>query len=452
MKKSILPFGLAAVLAATPAMAQDFTITPVWESLITSESKVIPIIKQNEPTAGEAWDGTDVYESFGGLKRYDDERLILAVRENGIDETDPNHDAELAALYPDRSLIFLNPGDGSYMGIALEVGFEPVTLSDEFLAAGGSTLDYYFAFGVAEDGVIFTNYKNTVVRYAPDGNGGFGAPTIAYEYPDDGTDTWTAWRWETFKVTGSGADTTIMVGGKTWRTNQWSYYLTTTDGVNFEASPTSAGFRGGHSSPFLDPEFGDSLLVIGGNYPGGASGFGTDIRRYFAGIEGQEWITDELFEFSAPSIDSEAQNFLDSYIGWFLSGFDAANGLPYFVVYSTPSWDTKDPGTAGSLGFGDNPLDTPYLPGWLALHDIVTGEYIEGSAHMLDVTEGDQIDGDTDLDTRPIARWHGTLGDVNLYIPETAAEGGAELLWHSGTYGIGRYTIGNTGVNEWSLY
>lgn len=443
-------FAMAAALAlvAPASYAQDTSISPVWHYLITHDSSPLPILEQDEPTPNETWDGTDVYDSYGGLKRYDENRLLLGVRENGINETEDGHDADLAAQFPDRSLVWINPADGSPMGVALEVGLEPVTLSDSFLDAGGSTIDYYFNFGVSEDGVIYVGYKNTVLRYAPDGNGGFTGPTVAYEHADDGSDLWSAWRWEVFRVMGSGSDTVIAAGGKTWRPNQFLHFLVTDDGETFTKQGDTVGFRGGFSQPYIDPFSEDGWLVIGGNFPGGASGFGSDIRREFGGADYTGFESDPLFTFTAPEVDTENQNFLDSYIGWFLSGYDVNPDLPYFVVYSTPSWDTKDPGTAGSLGFGDNPTETPYLPGWLALHDLETGEYLEGSAFQLAVTEGDELDGDTTDSEQPVSRWHGTLGDVEL---NTLGEG-AELLWYGGIYGYGRFTIGDTNVNTWSIY
>lgn len=444
---------LAVAFCATTSMAQQ--ITPIWEFLITGDDSPLPILKKNEPTGGETSDGTDVYDSYGGLKRYDDTRLLLLVRENGINETDANHDAALAAAYPDRSLIWIDSFTGEPMGVALEIGLTPVALDPALASAGGSTIDYYMAFGVGDDGVIYSGHKNQLFKYEPNGDGTFGAPQVIYVHPNDGTDTWSAWRWETIKVSGSGTDTVILAGGKTWRSNQFTYYFTTTDGESFSPVTSAIGFRGGNSSAYMN-EAGDEIYVIGGNFPGGASGFGVDIRREFTNPQFTEpFIRDELFTFTAPAVDVEAQNFLNTYIGWFHSGFDAKTELPYFAVYSCPSWDTKDPGTAGSLGFADDAANTPYLPGWLALHDAVTGEYIEGSSHMLPVYENTELDGDTIDGAQPSSRWHATLGDVQLNTLPNAAAGASELLWYSGVFGYGRYAIGDIGetnVPNWSLY
>lgn len=453
MKKHLLAAALVVSLGV-PGFTQ--TIEPIWEYLITGESSPLPILKLNDPTPGETFDGTDIYDSYGGFKRYDDSRLLLGVRENGINETDPNHDAALAAQFPDRSLIWIDPATGAPLGVALEIGFTPVPLDPPLASAGGTEVDYYFAFGVGDDGVIYTGHKNQLIKYEPNADGTFGDPIVIYVHPDNGDGNWPAWRWETFKVEGSGADTVIFAGGKTWRVGQKYYYFTTSDGNTFAPTTDEVDFRGGGSTPYLN-EAGDELYVIGGNFPGGASGFGVNTRRAFSAPGAPEpFLTDDLFTFIAPAIDLEAQNYLDTYIGWFTNAYEAKTGLPYFAVYSSPSWDTKDPGTAGSLGFGEDAPNTPYLPGWLALHDSVTGEYIDGSSRMLNVREIDELDGDSVGSAQPVARWHSNLGDIELNTLPTAAEGAAELLWYSGIYGYGRYAIGDLGepasVPEWSIY
>ncbi|HOJ60040.1 MAG TPA: hypothetical protein PK878_07105 [bacterium] len=450
MRQKILGVALALGFCVTSAWAQK--INPVWEFLITGENSKIPILKKNEPAPNETWDGTDIYDSYGGLKRYDANRLLLAVRENGINETDPNHDAALAAQFPDRSLIWINPADGSPMGVALVIGLKPVPLDPDFLAAGGSDIDYYFTFGVADDGVIYTGYKNKILRYEPDGQGGFKAPTVAYTHENDGSPYWSAWRYETMQVMGSGADTVILAGGKTWRDKQYYYWFETEDGKTFNWF-NEIPFKGGASRPFLSPD-GANVYVVGGDYPGGASGFGINIRRYFfAAGTLDPFEQDPDFAFTAPAIDLENQNYLNTYIGWFTTGYAGYDRWPYFAVYSTPSWDTKHSETSGALGFAANPMDTPYLPGWLALHDAATGAYIDGSARMLTVTEADELDGDTVGTEQPASRWHGTLGDLQINVLGTGDNAQVELLWNGGIYGIGRYILGEpTRVSDWSLF
>ena len=86
-----------------PMQAQWFN--PVFEHLF-NETTPLPILKAQGTPAGVAdiYDGSSTIDSYGGFHRYDANRLMLVIRENGIDETDPNHDSALAASFPDRSI------------------------------------------------------------------------------------------------------------------------------------------------------------------------------------------------------------------------------------------------------------------------------------------------------------------------------------------------------------
>ena len=86
------------------------------------------------------------------------------------------------------------------MGVAIEVGFNPVTLDADFLAAGGTELDYYFTFAVSSDGDVFVGYKNKLLRYPSNGQGGFLDPEVAYTQIEDGSDRWHQWRWDNIRI------------------------------------------------------------------------------------------------------------------------------------------------------------------------------------------------------------------------------------------------------------
>lgn len=61
-------------------------------------------------------------------------RLLLGVRENGINESDPAlsaADKALAAQYPDRSIIWINPTNGAPMGVAHKVPVFPAELAPD---------------------------------------------------------------------------------------------------------------------------------------------------------------------------------------------------------------------------------------------------------------------------------------------------------------------------------
>ncbi len=431
--KGVKPAGILAFVGLFAFVAGAQEVEPVWEHLINDDSVPLPILKA-ESHPDETYDGTFKMDTYGGFERYDDGRLLLGIRDNGIDESDPNHDADLAAQYPDRSLIWINPSDGSPMGVALVVGFYPVPLDQEFLDAGGTELDYYFNFGVSDDGVIYVGYKNKIVRYAPDGNGGFSEPTVAYTYENDGSDYWHQWRFECIKVKGSGSDTVILAGGKTWRTNQGYCYLTTTDGETFSLSgmvPNGwAQASGGASMPITRE--GEEWVYVS-TYPGSDSGTGTTFYRFWRPADTEDDFQKDTELFNAEK-NSDAAG--DEYRTEFISALDAHSDLDYVVVYSTPSWNSEN------LGFEST------RPGWLALHDMA-GAFL--SAYQLDVTEDVELDPAMDP---PAALWHGTLGDVNIYVPEGAPAGACEILWYSGAYGYGRYKVGDipTPVDDWSLY
>ncbi len=421
------PALIAACGLLVPALAARADFDVVFEHLISNESTPLPILQaqQDVPPDGEAWDGSWVVDSYGGLERYDADRLLLAIRENGINETDADHDAELAAQYPDRSLIWIDPTTGAPMGIALEVGFAPVPLDQDFIDREGSTLDYYFTFAVDAAGVIYVNYKNKIVRYAPEGDG-FAAPTVAYTQTDDDSETWPSWRYETLRARGSGADTVLVVGGKTWRPNQGYRELVTEDGLTFEETGV-AGFKGGGSS-VVPATFGETPTqewIYGSFYPGGSHGMDTSIVRNVRDTATEEPFTGSEYQFET---DEEI-----GYIGRFISDAEVHPDFPYLVTYSTPSWNSEVRG-----------FEAP-VPGWIAVHDqffdplLVDPDTGEGLAeliglHKLDVTEGDELVGAMSI-------WHGTLGELNLNVLPGMRPGQAELLWHSGAYGYGRYLL-----------
>src|SRR5262249_50228919 len=167
--------------------ASGQAITPVWEYLINKLPSPLPILTNSTPVDAdlEIGDGHWAMDTLAALKRYDTNRLLLGIRENGIDETDPNLTAAqktLSTNYPDRSLIWINPTNGAPMGIALNIGLYPVPLAADFIGASidngvtDYTNQYWWSFDVSSDGYVYTGYKNKIIRYAPDGSGGI-SPT-----------------------------------------------------------------------------------------------------------------------------------------------------------------------------------------------------------------------------------------------------------------------------------
>src|SRR5215472_19228475 len=64
-------------------------ITPVWEYLINKLPSPLPILTNSTPTNtdNEIGDGHWPMDTLSALKRYDANRLLLGIRENGIDES-----------------------------------------------------------------------------------------------------------------------------------------------------------------------------------------------------------------------------------------------------------------------------------------------------------------------------------------------------------------------------
>src|SRR5262249_43454664 len=78
---------LVTGLTSNSSFAQP--ITPVWEYLITKLPAPLPILtnKLGYTTDLENGDGQSLMDCIGPMRRYDANRLLLGIRENGIDET-----------------------------------------------------------------------------------------------------------------------------------------------------------------------------------------------------------------------------------------------------------------------------------------------------------------------------------------------------------------------------
>lgn len=442
MKRFFL--GLLAVsMISFSVSAQEINV--VWEYFNISEDSPLPILKpspRDTRTIGNAGfatggplNGRSLMDTYGGFKRYDEERLLLGIRENGIDEGDPNHDAELAAQFPDRSLIWINPADGSPMGIALVIGHRPYPVSDEFVQLqiqNGRALNgevgpaEYFNFGVSDDGVIYVGYFYYILRYEPDGQGGFTGPEVAYAFnngENPGLDNWDQWRFEDIEVTGSGSDTVIVAAGKTWRPSQRVHVLETEDGLTFSRRGNIFGDGGGASSLLIYE--GDDF-VYNAQYPGTGGGSGNTFKRFF--WSGDEWLEDPLFTVE---LNEDADGIAESRGDW-IHDIEAHPAFPDLIF------------ALGSPAYGG---DTP-TPGFI---NIYSQDFFGEPAQLLawhrhNVTRESQ----EMLDNHPI--WYGTMGNLDINVLPGFAPGSAEILWYSGIYGYGRYTIGDTGLTDWTVY
>ena len=177
--------GLLGAAGALTVHAQS--ITPAWEYFVNRLPTPIPILTNYVAWAidNELGDGKSLMDCIGPMRRYDANRLLLGIRENGIDETQA-HDTNLAKAYPDRSLIWINPTNGQPLGLALTMGLEPVPLDPAIAAAGGTPGQYYWSFDVSDDGYVYSGYKNQIIRYAPNGTGWPGHKRGRGVYPGRG--------------------------------------------------------------------------------------------------------------------------------------------------------------------------------------------------------------------------------------------------------------------------
>jgi hypothetical protein len=180
------------------------------------------------------------------------------------------------------------------------------------------------------------------------------------------------------------------------------------------------------------------------SYPSTSSGIDTALhrRRQLGGLG-----TFDADAFSVEAVASaDITNSVDViYRTMFLTDVQSLPGLDYVVAYSTPSFRTFDNPTVQSAIKGSSPDPMPYQPGWLAIHDQITGE-VRG-LRKLDVTEALNVIPNST--SPPIDFYTGWFvyalpqGGVELYpvLNSKSEVAGVEVLWWSATYGLGRYYI-----------
>jgi hypothetical protein len=392
----------------------------------------------NDVTDSDVGDGHSVLDTIGPVKRYDANRLLLGIRENGVNESASGLTAAqlwVSTNYPDRSLVWINPTNGQPLGIALKIGLYPVPLDAEFIAesiaAGVSdyTNQYYWSFEVSADGSIYTGYKNKILRYDPDGGGGISpVPHVVFTLTTNnvvhGNLYTTAGRFPTLRVRGAGVNTVILAGGMSG--TRGAYRLATTNGTDFFATSWlpggwnncgSGSFSALIPSPDPNAQPGEEW-VFGGWFPGNSSGADSKFAR-MATVDPYVDPDNNFFLSSGFNPGGDPGSDSPKYTGLFTGSVGASTNVNYVVAYSTPSWNS------GAVNGG------VYLPGWLAVLDNMTGNFI--ASYKLNVTEGDAL-----LTADATSKWEGTYGWVDL---NKLPSGDIELLWCSGLYGYGRYLM-----------
>ena len=430
----LLATGLVAASCLT-GRAQP--INPVWEYTLKNLPAPIPILTNYVawiglvPQDNEAGDGLSLMDCIGPMRRYDANRLLLGIRENGIDESGASgaYNTNLALAYPDRSLIWINPTNGAPMGIALNMGLFPVPLDTNIVAAGGTPGQYYWSFDVSDDRYIYSGYKNQIIRYAPNGSGGISSvPTVVFTLDHDTAINngiteaqWTGHYWQTIRVRGSGTTTKLLVGSGGGR-GVW--LLTTTDGHTFTPGAWKSGGFGNAGNnisgfvPSKDPAAPDDVWFYGGCYPNSSSGADSKFYRAKASPPFDSPLNRFIGDSSFNAAADPNTNALYRYNAIFSGSCDVHPDLDFVVHYSTPPYNS--------------PASAPHQPGWLAIHDATNGAFI--ASYELPATDLDEyLTGDGSM------LWMGCLGSVSM---SPLADGTAEVLWTSEVFGYARYIVG----------
>jgi hypothetical protein len=508
IKRRLMPV-LATIAVSTAAIAQE--ITPVWVQHINGLIEVTPddklpiLVKAGgSGDATYGFNGRDVIDSYVSFVKYNDDLYLLGVRENGINEDDPNLTQEIrdrAAAYPDRSVIWIDALSGRSLGLALKTEVLPVPLA----APEQSPTHAWWKFGI-QDGphgerAIYTGYKYKVLRYAPaeivqdpnfpDGRATWSAtPTEAWIEPvpgepsgdgSSGGDGSASWRLKAFRVWGSGNDTKLWIGGGTWRSSMQPQELSTTNGgLTFQPSARmndrgdNTGEKGqysqgGQPSRFVayppDPSRPGLKVSYMPHYPG--AGWETRLTRHTRNPNGDGVLPrnggtgrPNFYEFDStgtndfPAFNWEAAgkdgipidhkvDGVARYDGNWVMACDTEEGLDYIVTYSIPSWNQVFGGVGADWPNSVDPNST-FKPGWIGIHTL-DGKIAAGqSAFKLEVYETDEpiLDPNGNGGT---GHDYGYDGDIIVFKDrEAPANSGHSLaLWAGGSYGFGVFRIEN---------
>lgn len=496
---STLLLGLS--LGAATAHAQ--TISNVWiqHYNLPANQVLHPVIKKNA-TGDSVADGTSAMVSYSGIQRYDANRLLVGIRENGLNESGTLTPAQqdIAAKYPDMSLIWLDANTGAYLGVAHKLKARPVPMEAEWTAANGSLNFLFWGWAIDQGPVnqraLYATYNNKIVRYAPKAGGGWEEnPTVAFEEPTPGTAAaaeaqaagiplsdggpWQQWRPSDLKVSGFGATTEIWVGNKTWRNGQHNQLLRTTNGLNFKPvarlndrdGARKGGTSGSGSStrPLKyrqDPDRPNLTTVYEFHYP--ATGFGPKPTRYnwdpddpalAKAANREEWggFWGTSHPFGDPGENKPYRAFdPEMQVGFFNPSRAATNNYPAW------DWDQgpedhqggQYDGFWGQILEGHEELDylvsysspswntgtDSFRPAWIAVHSIEGTRARDAAgqytAYKIPVAGADQPE-QASPPRNPFISVYGDL-EVNK---DPVTPGKAEVLWVGRTYGFGRFVV-----------
>jgi hypothetical protein len=486
-KKQII---IAALSMAGPlAFGQE--ITPVWVQHLNGLVNVDPasknpIVAKNvgAPYAANG-NGRSQQFSLTKMRRYDDSRFLMGIRENGIDEADANLSAEkkaLAEAYPDRSVIWISATDGKPLGLAHKFGVRPI------VATGQANNNDFFSNWDIDDGpagqrALYSTHKNAILRWAPKTGGGWEeTPTCAWIEPTPGAkdcagveldgssggDGNNSWRWRDFRVRGSGKDTVLLGGGGTWRASMHVQLFRTADGLKFypiaRFNDRDGGRKGSYSQGGLsshvvqygkDPAHPNLMTGYHGRYPG--TGWEARPSRFIVDpdnpvdvyddsyapngsvmvfqVNNDAWGSLPAFQWEAAGINGlsidHAKDGVEHYDGNWGGILDAHKEVDYVVNYSFPSWNNQ----FGSIK----------KPGWLGVHRL-DGSIAANTGYKFPFTEMDVQSPDAGAQ---VGNDFGYDGDVGIY-PDTSAPANLDkstVAWVGSGFGYGLFAVQNTAAS-----
>ncbi|MDP8246025.1 MAG: hypothetical protein P9L94_18220 [Candidatus Hinthialibacter antarcticus] len=459
---------LGTIVCVSFVNAQDYPITKAWEFLWTEESEEYPWLRAEQGTNWEH-DGSNEMDFFSTLIRYDADRLMLLLVENGVNEADPApEDIAIAEKFPDRSVLWISPVDGSFMGVALKLDFLPAEDTEYYKQKVTGThpdgpesdrswqlTEQWPHIAADDDGFLYLVDKHKILRYTPDGDT-FTGPEVVFTYPEQdppiystnaGNLHYRAWRIQSINVKGSGNNKVMTTAARFWIDAGGVMYYTSNDGgaswtIQTHRGQEQRGGVGTGGATSAPVTFGEEEWIFANGFPGSDD----RLYRFFRTAGTQEDFFQDIPDLWDPQIDpAEDVAEIDKYMKWNLIDAAAADGVPYVAVLSLPKWQSRNDGE-----FID-------ATAWVAIHSVAldpNGDGIEGdflSSYQINVHEIDELQGVAgDEDNWDAA----SFAAINMYVPEGFPDGAAEILWSGGTSGFGRLVVGDVDVSvkDWSLF
>lgn len=499
---------LMAILMISPMAAicqENLTIEPVWQFFLDNPDYVNPnfpiLVADPGPDDGEGCGGAfPGYENtkfqmdlVSTLVRYDDQRLLLFIVENGINEDDPNHNAALADQYPDRSIWWLNAADGKPIGIALEplkladgatpftregveyttIGFWPT--SDFFIERALDDRARSFRPDLMQDtapkvevdaeGNLYVSDRHMLIRYESNGDYTFKAPTLAFEYPKvnppvspegvpftDGH--YRSWSIKDINISGVGQNKIMTTAGRHWIDGCGIMYYTSSDGGKTftmksykgqEQRGGLVGTGGGCGSAIVH---GASEMAFGVGFPG-SDRYLYRMERPAGSPATADWVQAVSPEWQYNATDPDtSKSETQRYMSWEMCDVDAAQDVPFVVVMTIPQWESA---------YKDWTAQGGPPAAWIALISIddingdgIAGDYITGyKLPFVDENEPNIFGENFDAATGQA--WQNCY-QVEVHMDVIGSD--VEILASGGGMGFGRYMVKDvfTSVPEWSVY